>query len=50
MFKAGLIDEKRQQAVLDLMASDGWRLVASHVELQSGNSMNHTTIWEREKR
>lgn len=28
MFKAGLIDEKKSQEVLDSMASEGWRLVA----------------------
>lgn len=49
MFKAGMIDEKKTQEVLDQMASEGWRLVTTHVEMQSGASMNLTTIWEREK-
>ena len=49
MFKAGLIDEKKSQEMLDKMSSEGWRLVSTHVELQSGNSMNLTAIWERPK-
>lgn len=49
MFKAGLIDEKKTQEMLDLMAGQGWRLVSSFVELQSGSSMNVTAIWERAK-
>lgn len=49
MFKAGLIDEKKSQALLDEMANAGWRLVSAFVEMQSGSSMNLTTIWERLK-
>ncbi len=50
MFKAGLIDEKKTQETIDKMAGDGWRLVSSTMEIQSGNSMNLTTFWEREKK
>lgn len=50
MFKAGLIDEAKTQALLDQMGADGWKLVTSHVEMQNGSSMNLSTIWEREKR
>lgn len=49
MFKAGLIDEKRTQEQLDQMSRDGWRLVTSAMEVQGGNSMNLTLMWEREK-
>jgi hypothetical protein len=49
MFKAGLIDEKKTQETLDAHAKEGWRLISTHVEMQSGNSMNLTTIWERDK-
>lgn len=49
MFKAGLIDEKKTQELLDKMASEGWTLVSTWVEMQSGASMNLSTIWEREK-
>jgi hypothetical protein len=48
MFRAGLIDQDRCQAVLDAMPQAGWRLVSSFVEMQDGNSMNMCTIWERE--
>lgn len=50
MFKAGLIDEKKTQEMLDNMAAEGWRLVSAFVEMQSGASMNVSTIWEREKK
>jgi hypothetical protein len=49
MFKAGLIDEKKTQELLDRMSGEGWRLVSSWVEIQSGSSMNLSTIWERDK-
>jgi len=49
MFKAGLIDEKKTQEALDKMSAEGWRLVNTFVEMQSGASMNITMIWEREK-
>lgn len=49
MFKAGMIDEKKSQAALDEMSGAGWRLVSAYVELQSGNSMNLSMIWERAK-
>ena len=49
MFKGGLIDEKKSQETLDRMAAEGWRLVNSLVEMQNGNSMNLTMIWERQK-
>lgn len=48
MFKAGLVDEKKTQEQLDGMASEGWRLITSAMEIQSGSSMNLTLIWERE--
>lgn len=49
MFKAGQIDEKKCQEVLDRMAADGWRLINSFVEMQSGASMNMCTVWERSR-
>lgn len=49
MFKAGLVDEKKTQDQLDQMAGAGWRLITSAMEVQSGNSMNLTLLWEREK-
>lgn len=49
LFKAGQIDEKKSQAALDEMAQAGWRLVSAFVEMQSGNSMNMCTVWERPK-
>lgn len=50
LFKAGQIDEKKSQDALNTMAAEGWRLVSSFVEIQSGNSMNFCTVWEREKK
>ena len=49
MFKAGLIDEKKSQTLLDEMAGQGWRLVSAFVEVQNGSSRNLSMIWEREQ-
>ena len=49
LFKAGFIDDKKTQEQLDTMSRDGWRLVTSAMELQNGNSMNLTFVWERQK-
>jgi len=50
MFKAGQVDEKKSQEMLDKMSGEGWRLVSAFLEMQSGNSMNMNQIWERERR